>query len=97
VKALPVLALLGAVGFVLAGCGSGTTHTGTSNSVTLAGTTTIADMPTGTPIHCKGGPGTEVPRPGNGVTGFEDGQHSSGAISVTHQRDGSVVVSCRSG
>jgi hypothetical protein len=97
VKGLPVLALLGGVGFVLAGCGSGTTHTGTSNSVTLVGTTTIAHMPMGAPIHCRHGPGAAVPRAGEAVTGFADGQTLSGSIQVSHRRDGSVVVSCRGG
>jgi hypothetical protein len=105
-KAGLVLALLAVVGFVLAGCGSGTTHTnsGTTESrtitvgpVTLVGTTTIAHMPTGTPIHCKHGPGAEVPKLGEGVGGSADGPNSSGEIQVTHRRDGSVVASCRSG
>ena len=97
-----------AVMLVVAGCGSGKTHTQTDDvtthsatitvgPVTLVGTTTIAHMPTGTPIRCKHGPGAEVPPPGQGVGGAADGPNSSGEIQVTHRRDGSVVASCRSG
>jgi hypothetical protein len=99
VRDILVLALL-AAGFALAGCGSGTTtqhgppHTG---AVTVLGTTTIAHMPTGTPVHCKDGQGAAVPPPGQGVVGFADGRNSSGEIKVTHRADGSVVASCRSG
>jgi hypothetical protein len=94
--------LLAAVAVVLAGCGSGatsTTHTGPPHTtpVTLVGTTTVAHMPTGTPIHCKHGPGAEVPRTEEAVVGFADGQTSSGSIEVTHRQDGPVVASCRSG
>ena len=96
-----VLALLAAAGFVLAGCGSGTTTTqhGPPHTVavTVDGTTTIAHMPTGTPIHCKHGTGAEVPPPGQGVSGNADGPNSSSEIQVNHRQDGSVAVSCRSG
>jgi hypothetical protein len=95
--------LLAAAGFVLTGCGSGMHDTGPPRTrphhtvpLTLAWTTTIAQMPTGTPIHCKHGPGAQVPPRGQGVTGNADGPNSSSEVQVTHRRDGSVVASCRS-
>jgi hypothetical protein len=92
-KSLLVLLLLAVAGFALAGCGSGTK--GRSGSVTITGTTTIANVKTGALIRCKGGPGAEVPPPGQGVTGSADGPSSSGEIQVDHRQDGSVVASCR--
>jgi hypothetical protein len=102
-KAAIALVSLAAFGFVVAGCGSGTTNDRRhshplipTGPVTVVGTTTIAHMPTGAPIHCKHGTGAEVPKPGEGVTGNADGPSSSSEIQVTHRRDGSVVASCRS-
>jgi hypothetical protein len=80
-------------GLALAGCASGTKAR--SGSITITGTTTIADVKTGALIRCKGGPGAEVPSPGQGVTGSADGPSSSGEVQVNHLQDGSVVAACR--
>jgi hypothetical protein len=83
----PLLAL---VGLTVAGCGSG--NQAVPGSVTVTGTTTIANVQVGTVIRCKGGPAARVPHwfgpsylrvPGR-----------PGLIELRH-RHGSVVVSCR--
>ncbi len=91
-KAILALVLLGAVGFALAGCGSGAKAD--SGPTTVTGTKTIS-VKTGTPIRCKGGAGASVPPTGQAVVGSGDGRSSSSKVQVTHRQDGSVVVSCR--
>jgi hypothetical protein len=91
-KATLALLLLAAVGFAVAGCGSGASAG--SGPITMAGTTTVS-LKTGTAIRCKGGTGASVPPPGQAVTGFADGRSRSSMVQLVHRQDGSVVVSCR--
>ena len=58
-KALPALALLALLGFVLDGCGSG--RAVTSGPFIVTGTTTLSRVQVGTLIRCKGGPAARVP------------------------------------
>lgn len=89
VLALVVLALFAA------GCGSA--GKSSSGAITVAGTTTISSVATGTLVSCEGETGARVPPPGQGVAGNADGPGMSSEIQVTHREDGSAVVSCRHG
>jgi hypothetical protein len=94
VRLISVVALLTALGLAVAGCGSGKAVSG---SITVAGTTTISNVDTGTLVTCEDGPGAAVPAVGEGVSGFADGppgSSSSGEIQLTRQQDGSVVATC---
>lgn len=86
---MKTLALLAVAGLVVAGCGSSTKPV--SRAITVAGTTTIANVKVGTLVRCDGGPSARVPHwygpsylrtPG-----------TPGLIELRH-RHGSVVVSC---
>ena len=59
-KAMPVLALLAVVAFIVSGCGSGS-NVVTTGPITVSGTTTLSSVNVGTVIRCKGGPAARVP------------------------------------
>jgi hypothetical protein len=109
VKLILALALLG---LAVAGCGSGKkaqsqyVHTVTlykkSGPITVTGTTTIADVKTGTWIKCKGWTlrGVKVPPPGSASSVGETKMSSNGIKSsgpnmqMTRQQNGSLTVAC---
>jgi hypothetical protein len=82
-----------------AGCGGSARKAAsypTSYPITVQGTTTIANVKTGTLVSCKGGfPKTKVPPAAHEVGAIEDGATSSAKIQIAHQQDGSIVVTCR--
>jgi hypothetical protein len=91
VRALPTLVLLVVAGFVVNGCGSGSTAR-TNGPVIVTGATTISNVKVGTLLRCKGGPAARVPHwfgpsylrlPG-----------VPGVIKLEH-RHGSVTVFCK--
>jgi hypothetical protein len=87
--------LVGLAGLINAGCG-GLERKAGSEPITIQGTTTIANVETGTLVSCKDGPKNEVPPAGHEVTAISDGPSSSTKIQIAHQQDGSIVVICRS-
>jgi ABC-type phosphate transport system substrate-binding protein len=97
-KATSALALLAAV-LVVAGCGAGSKASGTkasgkavSGSITVAGTTTMSNVKTGTKITCRaGGPTLTVPEwPGQAAA--VSGPVSK-TIGLTRSQAG-LVISC---
>lgn len=95
-KALLALTALAALGVLVAGCGSGSKAG--SGVITVAGTTTISSVKTGTPIRCKGGPGgAGAPPTGQEVAGFADPipGASGGEIQLRRGQNGSLVAVCR--
>ena len=81
VRPIRALALLVALGFMVAGCASGNEtnsgqrtppahHNATFGPIVMTGTRTrtIANVKTGTYVRCKGGSGANVPRRGVGVS-----------------------------
>jgi hypothetical protein len=116
-KPILALALLAVLGFAVAGCGSSKKadsgqyqysvtlyEKAGSGPITVTGTTTIANVKTGTRIKCKGWPGrgVKVPPPGSAAN-VGEGEvtpsgttHSSRGMQLTHQENGSLTVSCTS-
>jgi hypothetical protein len=88
------LTLLAVLGFVAAGCGSGSGNSQIKSvsAVTVAGTSTLSDVKTGTKITCReGGPTLTVPEwPGQiaAVSGPK-----SRSLRLTRSQAG-LVVSC---
>jgi hypothetical protein len=82
--------LLAAVGCLAAGCGS--SSGAVSGSITITGTTTIANAKVGTLIRCKGGPSARVPHWFGGSALRRPGVPDQ--IALVHKHDGSVTVSC---
>ena len=114
-KTLVTLALLAILGFAAAGCGATKkkavmiARTGpggpprTVNIAALRGTNTIPNLPTGTLVRCRGGPGAKVPRRGAAVAAGNDKLVTVGStapttpsreIQVMHLLNGSVTVTC---
>jgi hypothetical protein len=121
VKAILTLALLTVLAFAAVGCGGtrkvGPSTTATRVAVadniggpdpgtlTVAGSTTIANVQTGTRVTCStrhgGGASLKVPRLGAAVGEAESLTHAVGQkpfptyrITVTHLESGSITVSC---
>jgi hypothetical protein len=101
VKQIIVLTLLGLLGFVAAGCGTGATSA--SPTITVTGTGTLTNLDTGTLVQCKGGPGAKVPVPGHDVdeSAGEDtlsrtrtGASLRGAIRLERLRNARVRIAC---
>lgn len=84
------MALLAAVGFLAAGCGS--SSGAVSGPITVVGTTTIADAKVGTLLRCKDGPSAKVPHWFGGSALRSPGVR--GQIAIVHKHDGSVTVTC---
>jgi hypothetical protein len=91
VKRILAPVLLAALVLAVAGCGG----SGHSAAVTVAGTTYLSQVKTGTPVACKGGsPRTEVP---SGQAAQHTSEVVGGAtvtLRLTRHGDGSVTVSC---
>lgn len=85
------MALLAVVGLTAAACWSSTSAV--SGTITVTGTKTILDVEVGTRISCKGGPAARVPHWLGGSVLTLPGV--PGQIALTHRRNGSVTVSCR--
>jgi len=73
--------------------------------LTVTGTKTIPNVPTGMLVRCKGGASAKVPRRGAAVAAGRDKLVPVGStapsppsreIEVMHLRDGSVTVTCKS-
>jgi hypothetical protein len=89
VKALAAT-LLAVAGFAATACGSATTKTGLAFARST--TTTVANVKTGTSIHC-GGVNAYVPASG-GITDKAKGPSTKATLQVTRLSTGSARISC---
>jgi|SRR5579862_2847736 len=103
------IALVLSVAAAVVGCGAAKKktvvyHDGQalrSGPITVTGTTTVPNVPTGTLIHCKDGAGAKVPRRGWAVAALTPVQSypaptaPSGEIQLRHLQNGSVKVLCK--